>query len=113
MERTAKDGHGVSENKAPERRSCKTIKMTKPQVLENVTRERAAAEVTPSTLSGTLHGNAFLKKMSATLHGSAHAESRRVTPRPPATPYPQTPRTTKQEPFARRAFGKKAAAVSV
>ena len=74
MERTATDGRGLSENKAPERQSCKTIKTTKPQILENVTRESGDAEVTPSTLSATLHGNACLcKKMSATLHGSAFA----------------------------------------
>ena len=59
MEGTATDGHGLSENKAPERRSCKTIKTTKPQIVENVTRERAGAEVTLSTLSAALHGNAF------------------------------------------------------
>ena len=41
--------------------------------------------------------------MSATLHGSGGAG---VAPRRPATRYPQTPRTTKREPFARRAFGK-------
>ena len=62
MERTATDGRGLSENKAPERQSCKTIKTTKPQILENVTRESADAEVTPSTLSATLHGNAFFGK---------------------------------------------------
>ena len=76
-------------------------------ILENIGREHHAAELTPSTLSATLPGNVFFfvfKKMSATLHGSGDAG---VAPRPPATSHPQTPRTTKREPFARRAFGKK------
>ena len=59
MERTATDGHGLPENKAPERQSCNTIKTTKPQIVENGTRESAGAEVTPSTLSATLHENAI------------------------------------------------------
>ena len=62
MARMATDGHGVSENKAPEHQSFNTIKTAKPQILENITRESAGAEVTPSTLSGTLHGNAFFSK---------------------------------------------------
>ena len=83
MERMATDGHGLSKNKAPERQSYNTIKTTKPKVLENVTRESAGAKVTPSTLSGTLHGNAMLvQKRSAALHGSAFAE---VPPSPAAS----------------------------
>ena len=62
MERMATVGHGLSKNKAPERQSYNTIKTTKPKVLENVTRESAGAEVAPSDLSGTLHGNAILGK---------------------------------------------------
>ena len=83
MERMAKDSHGLSENKAPARQSYNTIKTTKPKVLENITRESAGAKVTPSTLSGTLHGNAILiQKRSAALHGSAFAE---VPPSPAAS----------------------------
>ena len=49
-------------------------KTRKPHIVENITRESAGAEVTPSTLSATLHGNAILaKKVSATLHGNAFA----------------------------------------
>ena len=71
MERTAKDGHGVSENKAPEHQSFNTIKTAKPKVLENVTFDRSDAEEAPSDLSATLHGSDFAEnRTSATLHGS-------------------------------------------
>ena len=44
----------------------------------------------------------FLKKMTATLHGSGGAVMPQGRPRPVPPP---TPRTTKREPFARRASG--------
>ena len=42
--------------------------------------------------------------------GAVAPRWRRDAPRNPATRYPQTPRTTKREPVARRAFGKKSRA---
>ena len=51
-------------------------------ILEKPIWERAAAEVTPSTLSATLHGNAFFsKKRAPRCMGALSRKSRRVRPR--------------------------------
>ena len=68
------------------------------------------AELTPSDLSATLHGNAiFGKNVKHTLvlpftprSRRGHAELSQGRPRP----LPPDPQTTKREPYARRAFGK-------